>query len=88
MAFVCLLRSRYANILGVLLRTRETPVLTDGWNGVVIVEGCIVGDELHAPGLRQPSWPLDERSHPSQTLHRGGFISGHWVKRQGDLSHD
>jgi hypothetical protein len=38
-----------------------------GWKNAVTVEGCIVGGELHAAGLRQPSWSLDERSHPSQS---------------------
>jgi hypothetical protein len=39
-----------------------------GWKSAVTVEDCIVGGELHAAGLRQPSWSLEERSHPSQSL--------------------
>ena len=41
------------------------------------VEGCIIGGELYAAGLRQPSWCLDERSHPSQMLSRGISIDRH-----------
>jgi hypothetical protein len=42
------------------------------------VQGCIVGGEFHAAGLRQPSWLLDERIRPSQILSRGGFIDRHY----------
>jgi hypothetical protein len=43
----------------------------------VRVEGCIVGGELHAAGLRRLSLPLDKRSQPSQNVSRGGFTDRH-----------
>ena len=34
------------------------------WKSAATVEGCIVGGELHAAGLRQLSWSLDGGKPP------------------------